>query len=126
VAHNESFRQIWDRFEKGLGTIHHFMHHAADVMEGFSHDFLYPMADQFNTVHTRLTEYAPYFDGCIRAIDGTHILVTVDESLRLDYMNRNGETTMNVCVMVDLHGHFTFVGVGMVGSAHDSAVLDRC
>jgi hypothetical protein len=55
-----------------------------------------------------------------------HIPVTVDESLRLDYMNRNGEITMNVCVMVDLHGHFTFVGVGMVGSAHDSAVLDRC
>jgi hypothetical protein len=88
--------------------------------------FLYPMADQFDTVHTRLTEYAPYFDGCIGATDGTHIPVTVDESLRLDYMNRNGETTMNVCVVVDLHGHFTFVGVGMVGSAHDSAVLDRC
>ena len=117
---------IEDRFEKGIGTISYFIHHVANVFKPFADGILVPKADQYNKVHKKLREYAPYFDGCYGAFDGTHIPVTVDSSVKEDYMNRHGFTSMNVCAVVDMSKRFTFVGVGKVGSVHDMAVLNEC
>lgn len=57
---------------------------------------------------------------------GTHILVTVPSSVKDDYMNGHGSTTMNICVIVNMSKRFTFVGVGKVGSLHDQVVLNEC
>lgn len=50
----------------------------------------------------------------------------MDNSVKQDYMNRHGYTSMNVCAVVDMEKRFIFVGVGMVGSVHDMAVLNAC
>ena len=42
---------------------------------------------------------------------------------KADFFNRKGETTINVCAIVDMDGYFTYVGVGKVGACHDMAVL---
>lgn len=102
-----------------MGTVHHFMHHVADVMQPFSHAFVYPKANKSLKVHNSLHEHAPNFDGCMGAIDRTHIPVIVDESVSALYTNRYGQTTMNICAMVYMRGRFTFVAVGMAGSSHD-------
>ncbi|XP_039825450.1 putative nuclease HARBI1 [Panicum virgatum] len=73
-----------------------------------------------------LAEYAPWFDGCIGAIDGTHIPVEVNQEAKADFINRDGEVSINVCAIVDMHGRFTYVGAGKAGACHDMAVLQDC
>ena len=75
---------------------------------------------------SELAEYAPWFDGCIGAIDGTHIPVEVNQEAKADFINRDGEVSINVCAIVDMHGRFTYVGAGKAGACHDMAVLQDC
>jgi hypothetical protein len=44
----------------------------------------------YSTVQHRLRLYSPFFDGCIGAIDGTHIPVRVARDTHDDYTNRKG------------------------------------
>ena len=125
-AHNQPYRQIEDRFEKSLGLIGAIIIHVADVMRTFVDTILVPKGDLYTTVHEKFMPYAPFFDGCIGALDGRHIPVTVEKRVKLDYMNRNGITTINVCAIVDMDLRFTFVSAGMVGSVHDMEVLNDC
>ena len=59
-------------------------------------------------------------------LDGTHIKVSVNKEAKLDYINRKGDVTINVCAIVDMDMRFTFVGARMAGSVHDMAVLREC
>ena len=68
----------------------------------------------------------PLFDGCIGALDDTHVKVKVNNEAKIDHINRKGDVTMNVCAIVEMDGRFTYVGVGMVGSVHDMSVLKEC
>jgi hypothetical protein len=77
-------------------------------------------------VNSELTAYAPWFDGCIGAIDGTHIKVEVNQEAKADFINSKGDTSINVCTIVDMHGRFTYVGAGKAGACHDMAVLKDC
>ncbi|WVZ98030.1 hypothetical protein U9M48_043513 [Paspalum notatum var. saurae] len=47
----------------------------------------------FSSVHPRLQRYSPFFYGCIGAIDGTHIPVSVMEHVHDDFINRKGFTS---------------------------------
>ena len=82
-----------------------------------------PADRNYARVSQKLDAYAPWFDGCIGAIDGTHIKVEVNHEAKVDFYNRKGETTINVCAIVDMDGRFTYVGAGKVGACHDMAVL---
>jgi len=73
-----------------------------------------------------LARYAPFFDGCIGALDGTHVKVTVNKQAKTDYINRKGDVTINVCAIIDMDGRFTYVDAGMAESVHDMAVLRDC
>jgi len=77
-------------------------------------------------VSSELVEYAPWFDGCIGTIDGTHIPVEVSQEAKVDFINRGGEVSINVCAIVNMHGRFTYVGAGKAGACHDMAVLQDC
>ena len=50
----------------------------------------------------------------------------MNKQAKVDYINRKGDVTINVCVIVDMDGRFTFIGAGMAGSVHDMAVLRDC
>jgi hypothetical protein len=52
-------------------------------------------------VNSELTAYAPWFDGCIGAIDGTHIKVEVNQEAKADFINSKGDTSINVCTIVE-------------------------
>ena len=60
------------------------------------------------------------------AIDGTHIPVEVNQEAKVDFINRDGEVSINVCTIVDMHGRFTYVRAGNAGACHDVAVLQDC
>ena len=77
-------------------------------------------------VNSKLATYAPFFDGCIGALDGTHIKVKMNKLAKADYINRKGDLTINVCAIVDMDMRYTYVGAGMAGSVHDMFILRHC
>ncbi|ODN75629.1 hypothetical protein L198_08159 [Cryptococcus wingfieldii CBS 7118] len=67
-----------------------------------------------------------HLDGAVGALDGTHIVVNVDERDRPRYRNRLGRLTMNVLAACTFDMLFTHVFVGYEGyegSANDQVVL---
>jgi hypothetical protein len=63
------------------------------------------------------------FQGCIGAIDGTHIDAKVINGDEDTYRDRKHTTTQNVRCVADLDLNFTYVYAGWEGSAHDSPSL---
>ncbi|TVU14089.1 hypothetical protein EJB05_37535 [Eragrostis curvula] len=125
-AHGSAVRECRDRFERSLDTISRKTSKVAEIMFRWAQTILVPADRQYTQVSSELAEYAPWFDGCIGAIDGTHIPVEVNQEAKVDFINRKGEVSINVCAIVDMHGRFTYVGAGKAGACHDMAVLQDC
>lgn len=64
-----------------------------------------------------------YFQGCLGALDGTHIRVQVPGTHKGRYRNRRGEVTTNVLGVCSPDGQFIYVLPGWEGSAADGRVL---
>ena len=125
-AHNGATRRRRDRLERSLDTVSRKVTHVADVMCRWADSILVPTNNTYAGVKAQLGTYAPFFDGCIGALDSTHIKVMVNKQAKLDYINRKGDVTINVCAIVDMDGRFTYVGAGMAGLVHDMAILRDC
>jgi hypothetical protein len=118
--------QIRDKFERSLDTIYRKMAHLADDIYGFVQINICPKTPTYCKVHNKLMLYAPFFDGCIGALDGTHIPAHVDHESRLYYINRKRCPSYNVIGIVDMDMRFTYVGAGLDGSCHDMSVVRDC
>ena len=70
---------------------------------------LVPADRHYTQVSSELADYAPWFDRCIGAIDGTHIPVEVNQEAKVDFINRAREVSINVSAIVDMHGRFTYM-----------------
>ncbi|CAO2201993.1 unnamed protein product, partial [Urochloa humidicola] len=77
--------------------------------------------------HPKITNnpgrFYPYFEGCIGALDGTHIPAFVPENIVNRFRGRKSYPTQNVLAAVDFDLRFTYVLAGWEGSAHDSVIL---
>ena len=69
-------------------------------------------------------KFVPYFNGCLGALDGTHIPVYVPEMLRAAYRNRKGEVTQNVLTVCSFDMKIIYILSGWEGSASDSRVFE--
>ncbi|CAD6334595.1 unnamed protein product [Miscanthus lutarioriparius] len=125
-AHQSASRECKHRFERSLDTVSRKLTAVAEVMYRWAKTVLVPADRKYARVSQKLATYAPWFDGCICAIDGTHIKVEVNREAKVDFFNRKGETTINVCAIVDMDGRFTYVGARKAGACHDMAVLKDC
>jgi hypothetical protein len=74
-------------------------------------DSIKPLDPEFQTVHPTLAQrrFAPFFNNCIRAIDGTHVPVVVPTSKVIQHTGRHGYSTQNVLAIYDFDMRFTFV-----------------
>ncbi|XLV02159.1 hypothetical protein S245_016496, partial [Arachis hypogaea] len=63
------------------------------------------------------------FKGCLGALDGTYIEVTVPESEKAKYQTRKGKICTNVLGVCNREMGFVYVLSGWEGSASDSRVL---
>ena len=108
-----------ERFGRGLGTCSKIFSHVLAAMISFANDVIRPKDTSYSGVSLALVEYTPFFDGCIGAMDGTHIEVIVDKGVRDNHINRKGKPTQNVVAVCDFDMRFTYVGAGTEGSAHD-------
>jgi hypothetical protein len=109
-AHQSTAREYKYRFERSLDTVSRKVTEVANVMYGWAQTMLLVPDRHYAGVSQELRHYNPWFDGCIGAIDGTHVEVEVNSEAKLDFTNRNGETSINICAIVDMHGWFTYVG----------------
>uniref|UniRef100_A0A453MWS6 Uncharacterized protein n=2 Tax=Aegilops tauschii subsp. strangulata TaxID=200361 RepID=A0A453MWS6_AEGTS len=76
--------------------------------------------------HSKITSssrFHPYFEGCIGALDGTHIPACVPIHMQDRFRGGKSFPTQNVLAAVDFDLRFTYVLAGWEGSAHDSYVL---
>ena len=96
-----------------------------EVVFSFAHTVIWPKDENYSTIHHKLSKYSPYFDGCVGALDGTHIPVEVNRNERDNYINRTGRTTQNVLAICDFDMQYTYIDVGMVGANHDMAILKK-
>jgi len=113
------------RFGKSKGSVSQKFGEVLEALFSFTHRVIWPKDENYSTVHPKLSKYSPYFDGCVGALDGTHIPVEVSRNERDDYINRTGRTTQNVIAICDFDMQYTYIGVGMAGANHDMAVLKK-
>jgi len=96
-----------ERFRRGLGTCSKVFAHVLAAMTGFANDIIRPRDTSYAVVPAELVKYSPFFDGCIGAMDGTHIDVIVDQGVRDNHINRKGRPTQNVIAVCDFDMRFT-------------------
>ena len=63
--------------------------------------------------------------GCIGAIDGTHVPCVPLRDNADAWINRKGQQTQNVLAACSFDMRFTFMLAGYEGSCHDSRMLDE-
>jgi len=67
---------------------------------------------------------SPYFDGCIGALDGTHIPICVLEASHAAFQNWKGKITQNILAVYTMDMRFMYVLLGWEGSALDACVFE--
>jgi hypothetical protein len=88
-------RQSENRFERSLETISRKFDKVLECVVKLATDIIRLKDPEFRIVHQRSTSarFAPFFDNCIGAIDGTHVPVTVPTEKVVQYTRRKGITT---------------------------------
>ena len=73
------------------------------------------------------TEFRQFanFPGVIGAIGGCHINIKAHNEAQAHYMDRKFNHGINLMAICDSSRKFTFVNVGLPGSAHDRRVFQR-
>ena len=121
-----SNRQLNERWQHSGDTISKIVHEVCRaILRARDHFIQVPKAN--DTIHDRIklnSKYWPFFEGCIGALDGTHVPAVVEPELKQACRDRKGDVSQNVLGVVDFNMLFTYVLVGWEGSAHDGRVLD--
>ncbi|CAM8950417.1 unnamed protein product [Rhodiola kirilowii] len=123
LAKGASYRDIADTFKHSISTVHKYLKKVIAALKVLSFDIKRP--------HTPLEEipqkimssslYSP-FEGCIGAIDGTHIQAVLGDEHGMQYRGRKGTKTWNVLACCSFEMLFTYVQLRLEGSVHDETV----
>jgi hypothetical protein len=60
----------------------------------------------------RQRKFIPFFNGCLGALDGTHIPAHVPEAVRPAYRNRKGDISQNVLMVCTVDMKIVYVQLG--------------
>jgi hypothetical protein len=121
VGAPQSVRQAENRFVRSMETVSRKFDEVLDCMVKLSIDIIKPRDPEFRAVHERLkgSQWHPWFNDSIGAIDGTHVPVVVPPIKVPQYLSRHGYCSQNVMAVCDFDMRFTFVLAGWPGSVHD-------
>jgi hypothetical protein len=114
-----------ERFRRGLDTCCNIFGLVLAAIVRFANEVIRPLDYTYAVLSEESVEYAPFFDGCIGAVDNTHIHVIVDEEVCDDHINRHGDTSQNVLAVCDFNMRFVYIATGTEGSAHDMRVKKK-
>ncbi|WVZ67763.1 hypothetical protein U9M48_016803 [Paspalum notatum var. saurae] len=84
LARNASYRALCDRFQHSGETIHRHIAACFNAISSLAFDFVNPPSTETHWKISSNPHFAPYFQNCLGAIDGTHIPITISESSASD------------------------------------------
>ncbi|XP_058106251.1 uncharacterized protein LOC131249457 [Magnolia sinica] len=123
VEHNVRNRVIGHRFIRSGETVSRYFSKAVDAIVGLYPEFVkLPSADTPVEILAN-SNWSDYFQDCIGAIDGTHILAYVPVLESATYRNKKGVLSQNVLGACTFDIKFVYVLAGWEGSASDARVL---
>src|SRR5438132_9947791 len=126
VRGSESNRQTQKKFPHSGSTISLYFRRVLNRVYNLGVDNIRPRDPAFQGVHPCMTcpQFSPWFDGCIGAMDGTHILIQVTPSKNLPYIGREGLPTLNFVAVCDHDARFIFT-CAKEGTLHDATVFQE-
>jgi hypothetical protein len=111
------------RFQHSKRSIHQAFHQALTAVLR-TRFLVRPSLQEQHEYITGNPNFNGFFDGCIGAMDGTHIPAKVKKGRQEPYINKRiNSPTQNVLACCNFDMTFSFVYPGFEGSAHDSRVL---
>jgi hypothetical protein len=116
-------RNISERWQHSGSTISLIIHEVAYAIMSIGKRYIKKPSTTPSPYVTNNDRFSPYFDNCIGALDGTHIMAVISSGQQAPFRNRKGDISQNVLAVVDFNMLFTYVLVGWEGSAHDGRVL---
>ncbi|KAL6896661.1 hypothetical protein ACP4OV_007233 [Aristida adscensionis] len=123
IYQNASFKALSERFQHSSETIHRHIQAAMGAVVAVANDYI-------KLLRSRLTgRYYPIQNLHLlrialgRAIDGTHVPITVKDNEAAPYTNKKGTFSQNVMLACDFDLNIVYVSTGWEGSASDAAVL---
>jgi hypothetical protein len=125
-AHSETNRNIQNKFGKSGETVSRKFTEVLESLCLLAKEIVRPPDFNFVEIPSKIKDdrrYWPYFEGCIGAIDGTHIPAIVPTKDQIRYIGRKGYPTQNVMLVCNFDMLITFVVVGWPGTAHDTRIL---
>lgn len=84
----------------------------------------FPCVDKVPPQIRENPKFFPYFEGCLGAVDGTHIEMFVPSEDIPRYRNRKGSLSQNVLAACTFDMRFCYVLSGWEGSAADGRVFE--
>lgn len=78
--------------------------------------------DSFISAKVALDRKYSAFAGCIRAIDGTHVIAHIPVAQQSKFWNRKSDISQNILAAVKMDGTFSYVLAGAEGRIHDSTL----
>ena len=126
-------KQVYPLISKGrcvtIHSIYRCIHHVLDALTSEVVYRAYIRLPTHETpVHDLIRQsksFWPYFEGCLGALDGTHIPAHVPEAKHISYRNRKGHLSQNVLAACDMGLNFVYILPGWEGSACDSRVFEN-
>nr|XP_027090520.1 putative nuclease HARBI1 [Coffea arabica] len=125
MSHNMRMHIIADRFNHSTETVHRNIHEVIRGLCTFAQFIITPRNQ--DAIHPKIlsdTRFYPWFEDCVRAIDGTHIPACVPRRQQVAYTNKHGVQSQNVLAVCNHDMRFIYVYAGWEGNAHDARVLD--
>ncbi|KAL6647543.1 hypothetical protein ACP70R_014980 [Stipagrostis hirtigluma subsp. patula] len=124
VGQKWSNRAVGFEFIRSGETVSRYFNAVLDALMVLARELIYLRTTE---THPKITSnpgrFHPYFEGCIGALDGTHIPALVPAHMQDRFRGRKSIPTQNVLAAVDFDLRFVYVLAGWEGSAHDSHVL---
>ncbi|KAL8507237.1 hypothetical protein ACS0TY_017959 [Phlomoides rotata] len=120
LSHHSKVRIVKFNFKRNAQTIHHYVHNVLQVVLKLHNILLAkptPVGD--DCTHSSWK----HFKGCLGALDGTLIDLTISEIDKARYRTRKGTLAVNVLVVCDRRMRFIYMLTGWEGSVVDARVL---
>jgi DDE superfamily endonuclease len=114
-------------FLRLLLTLHSIFSEVLLALVNLKSDFIrtFESETSVNPAILKKPKFFPYFQGCVGALDGTHILVTPPKTNPGSFRNRKGDLSQNALAVCDFSLRFTYILAGWEGSVNDQFVLNQ-
>ena len=117
-----SYWQTQERLLHSGWMISQVFNRMVETMAELKALWIRPPAAYLHPLIASMARRSPWFTHCIRAVDGTHVLVSEPAHLASRYRDRNGHRTQNNLIAIDFSANVTFCQAGWKGSVHDAHV----